>query len=319
MTRPVTPPATTAASRPANRWLQRLLLALAGLAISPVALANPEHPTQWQLNLTRGVSTLSHDVWDLHMAVFYVCIGIGVVVYGVLVYALFNFRKSKGAKAASFTHHTALEVIWTIIPVLILIGLAYPATRILVYENNTSGSQLTVKVTGIQWKWRYDYIDYMGQPVNRVGFVSMLANDSNVARQMDSSVDPWSIKSKSGVDDYLLDVNKPLVVPTHTKIRFLITAADVIHGFWVPALGWQADAIPGQIHDAWGEFDKPGTYRGQCAQLCGQDHAYMPIVIKAVPPAEFKQWLTAQENQARMDEISRTAQVAAASGAAPQG
>lgn len=319
MTRPVPPSAATAASRPVIRWLQRMLLALTGMAASSVALANPEHPSPWQLNLTRGASTLSHDVWELHMAVFYVCIGIGVVVYGALVYALFKFRKAKGAKASDFTHNSALEVIWTIIPVLILFGLAYPATRILVYENNTSDSALTVKVTGVQWKWRYDYIDYQGRPVNRVGFVSMLANDSNVARQMDSSVSPWTVKSKSGVEDYLLDVNKPLVVPTRTKIQFLITAADVIHGFWVPALGWQADAIPGQIHDAWGEFDKPGTYRGQCAQLCGQDHAYMPIVIKAVPPAEFQQWLAAQESKAHMDEISRTAQVAAASGAVPQG
>jgi cytochrome c oxidase subunit 2 len=203
--------------------------------------------------------------------------------------------------------------------VLILIGLAWPATRILVYENNTSNSVLTVKVTGVQWKWVYDYIDYQGQPVDNVGFISSLAADSNDARQMDSGISPWSIKSKHGVDDYLLDVNHPLVVPTHTKIQFLITAADVIHGFWVPALGWQADAIPGQIHDAWGQLDKPGTYRGQCAQLCGQDHAYMPIVIKAVPRAEFKQWLAAQENKSRMQDVSRTAQVAADPGAVPQG
>ena len=311
--------ATHPATRPSSHWRARMLLALAGMLVSTAALANPEHPTQWQLNLTRGVSPLSHDVWDLHMAVFYVCIGIGVVVYGAMVYAMLKFRKSKGAEAAQFTHNTKAEVIWTILPVLILIGLAWPATRILVYENNTSHSVLTVKVTGVQWKWFYEYIDYKGQPVNNVSVISMLATDSNDARQMDSGISPWSIKSKHGVDDYLLNVDHPLVVPTHTKIQFLITAADVIHGFWVPALGWQADAIPGQIHDAWGQLDKPGTYRGQCAQLCGQDHAYMPIVIKAVPRAEFQQWLVTQENKSRMQDVSRTAQVVAAPGAAPQG
>ena len=314
MTQPVIPPAQPTAFRRAVR----ALLALAGALLAVPALANPEHPSPWQLNLTRGDSGLSHDVWDLHMAVFYVCIGIGVVVYGAMVYALIRFRKSKGAKPAGFTHNTTLEVVWTVIPVLILIGLAYPATHLLVYENNTNGSQLTVKVTGIQWMWRYDYLSYLGQPVNRVGFLSKLAEDSNVARQADSGVSPWSVVSKHGVHDYLLDVTHPLVVPTHTKIQFLITAADVIHGFWVPALGWQADAIPGQIHDAWGKFDTPGTYRGQCAQLCGQDHAYMPIVIKAVPRAEFQQWLVDQENRSRMDAISRTAEVVGAP-AAPQG
>ncbi len=302
-----------------SRW-PVVLAALAALLAPLVALANPEHPTQWQLNLTRGVSGLSHDVWDLHMAVLWVCVGIGVVVYGVLVYSLFKFRKSKGAQAdTKFTHHTVLEVVWTTIPVLILIGLAYPATRLLIYENNTTGSQLTIKVTGIQWMWRYDYLSYLGQPIQKVGFVSKLAESSNVVRQMDSTTSPWSVKDKHGWDDYLLNVDHELVVPTHTKIQFVITAADVIHGFWVPALGWQADAVPGQIHDAWGKFDKPGTYRGQCAQLCGQDHAYMPIVIKAVPRAQFQQWLADQENKARMEQISRTAQLVPTGAFVPQG
>ena len=316
MTQPVLPTAQPSVSR----RVVRALLAMASVLPAFPALANPQHPSAWQINLTRGDSGLSHDVWDLHMAVFWVCVCIGIVVYGVLVYSLFKFRKSKGAKPdTGFTHHTLLEVVWTTIPVLILIGLAYPASRLLVYENNTAGSQMTVKVTGVQWLWRYDYVDYLGQPIRHVGLISKLAEDSNEARQGVPGISPWNIKSKSGVRDYLLNVTEPLVVPTHTKIQFLITSVDVIHGFWVPALGWQADAIPGQIHDAWGEFDNPGTYRGQCAQLCGQDHVYMPIVIKAVPRSEFQQWLADRESKAHMDVISRTAQVVRASETQPQG
>lgn len=275
-------------SKRQSQWV----LGLPAILFSAAAFANPG---PWQLNLTEGVSKISHQVYDLHMAVFWVCVGIGVVVYGAMAYAMLRFRKSKGAVASKFTHNTVIEVIWTTIPVLILIALAYPATRIMLNENNTQHAKLTIRVTGFQWDWRYDYIDYLGQPISKVGFISKLANNSYDASQLGSGINPWSIKTKQGDHDYLLNVTRPMVVPIHTKIRFLITGGDVMHGFWVPALGWQADANPGQIHDVWGEIDRAGVYRGQCAYLCGQGHAYMPIVIKAVTKPEFRQWLVAQE------------------------
>ena len=303
-------------------WTARISAALAlatGSAAAAGATAAIGHPVPWQLNMTEGASPLSHQVYDLHMYAFWVCVGIGVVVFGAMIIAMVRFRKSRGAVAETWTHNAKLEVIWTVVPVLILIALALPATRILINESNTGDAGLTVKVTGFQWKWRYDYVDYQGRPVSRVGFISKLAFNSDEARQLDSGINPRSIKSKTGYDDYLLNVNHPLVVPTHTKIRFVITADDVIHGWWVPALGWQADAVPGLIHDTWGEIDTPGTYRGQCAQLCGQDHAYMPIVIKAVPPDAFQGWLAAQESRARLDTAARTVQVAPVPAPAPQG
>src|SRR5699024_11113333 len=166
------------------------------------------------------------------------------------------------------------------------------------------------------WKWRYDYVDYMGKPVDKVGFMSKLSKDSNVARQLDSSASPWDVRNKDGYNDYLLDVDKPLVVPVGVKIRFLITGGDVIHSWWVPDLGWKIDAIPGIVNASWAKITKPGIYRGQCAELCGQDHGYMPIVVKAVPKAQFNQWLAAHENKATLDKASRTARAGAGATAA---
>ncbi len=291
-------------SKRQSQWVLGLLATLLAVSVSA-------QPGPWAINLTEGASQLSHHVYDLHMAVFWVCVGIGVVVYGAMAYAMLRFRKSKGAVASKFTHNTIIELIWTTVPVLILIALAYPATRIMLNENNTQHAKLTIRVTGFQWDWRYDYIDYLGQPIRKVGFISKLATNSYDASQLGSGINPWSIKTKQGEHDYLLNVTRPLVVPIHTKIRFLITSGDVIHGFWVPALGWQADANPGQIHDVWGEIDRAGVYRGQCAYLCGQGHAYMPIVIKAVTKPEFQHWLVAQEakhpTQARVAQTKTAA------------
>jgi cytochrome c oxidase subunit 2 len=206
--------------------------------------------------------------------------------------AMFRFRKSKGAVPATWSHSTKLEAIWTIIPILILIGSAWPATKLLLRMADSSGSDMTIKVTGYQWKWRYEYVDYFGKPTG-VNFVSSLESQSNRTRQVGSGLDPKAIQV-DGVPTYLLDVDKPLVLPAGVKVRFVVTADDVIHAWWVPALGWKQDAIPGIINSAWTRVDEPGVYRGQCAELCGRDHAFMPIVVKVLPKAEFEQWMTAQ-------------------------
>ncbi len=290
--------------------MRRAKSALAGLCALATgsAWANPE---PWQLNMPKGVTPTSAEVYHLHMLAFWVCVAIGVVVFGAMIIAMVRFRQSKGAVAEKWSHNTKLELVWTIVPILILVGLAWPATNILVKMADTTNSKMTVKITGYQWKWRYDYIDYQGKPVNKVGFMSKLDEDSDKTRQLDSGLSPWDVRS-NGYPSYLLDVDHPLVVPTHTKIRFMVTAGDVIHSWWVPELGFKTDAIPGIVNAAWATIEKPGIYRGQCAELCGQDHGFMPIVVKAVSPAEFQNWLAAQEDQARFDAARRTAQNTAA-------
>lgn len=282
-----------------GQWLMR---GVAGslMLVAGTVFANPE---PWDWNMPRGVTPTSHEVYQLHMLGFWACIGIGVVVFGAMFVAMYRFRHSRGAVPETWSHNTKLEVLWTVIPVLILIGLAWPATNVLVKMADTSGSELTVKITGYQWLWRYQYVEYQGAPVQDVDFVSRLAESSNKARQLDSDLDPWSVKD-NGYNSYLLNVDKPLVLPTNTKIRFAITAGDVIHSWWVPVLGWKTDAIPGTVNVSWSTILEPGIYRGQCAELCGQDHAFMPIVVKAVTPAEFQQWLATQQGQARLDETS---------------
>lgn len=286
------------------RFVARALAAAMAFGAGVVAA----NPVSWQLNMTKGVTPTSLEVYHLHMLGFWVCVGIGVVVFGAMIVAMVRFRHSKGAVAEAWSHNTRLEVIWTVIPVLILIGLAWPATNVLLKEVDTSHSALTVKVTGFQWKWRYDYIDYQGKPIDRVGFMSKLAFDSDKTRQRGSGLSPYDVKAKNGYQDYLLNVDHDLVLPTHTKIRFAITGGDVIHSWWVPDLGWKMDAIPGVVNEAWATIEKPGIYRGQCAELCGQDHGFMPIVVKAVSPAEFNQWLAARQDDAHLDRAARTAQ-----------
>ncbi|MGN6281024.1 cytochrome c oxidase subunit II [Frateuria sp.] len=258
---------------------------------SGAAWANPQ---PGQLNMTRGVSEWSPEAYFLNNVALGVCTVIGVLVFGAMFIAMFRFRKSRGAVAEKWSHNTMLEVVWTTIPVIILIVLAWMSTGGLVSFADTTGSQMTVKVTGYQWKWRYDYVEYQGKSIDGVGFMSKLDDQSNETRQLDSGLDPKSVKV-GDENTYLLNVDKPLVVPVDTKIRFVITAGDVIHSWWVPALGWKIDAIPGIVNAAWTNIKVPGTYRGQCAELCGQDHGFMPIVVKAVSKAEFAQWLAQQE------------------------
>jgi len=272
------------------------MLALLALATMPVLAADP---VRWQLNMTPGVTETSQAAYDLHMLIFYVCCVIGVIVFGAMAYAMFKFRRSKGAVAATWSHNTVAELIWTVVPVLILIVMAFPATKVLVNMATSSDAEMTVKITGYQWKWRYEYL---GTPVN---FVSSLSYDSNKARQLKSGIDPTT------VPNYLLDVDKPLVIPVDTKVRFVVTADDVIHAWWVPDFGWKQDAIPGFINDAWTKVATPGTYRGQCAELCGKDHGFMPIVVKVVPKDEYRTWLAA-ETAARTPAAATAATPAAA-------
>ena len=269
-------------------------MATAGLALATFGGAVQANPHPWQLNMERGASTWSHVPYDLNNISLWVCVVIGVLVFGAMFVAMFRFRKSRGAVAEKWAHNTVLEVVWTTIPVLILITLAYLATGGLTSWADTTGSQMTVKVTGYQWKWRYDYVDYQGKAVSKVGYMSKLDALSDKTRQLDSGMDPYAVKT-GDENTYLLDVDKPLVLPIHTKIRFVITSDDVIHSWWVPAFGWKMDAIPGLVNTAWTNINEAGTYRGQCAELCGQDHGFMPIVVKAVSQEDFAKWLAAQE------------------------
>lgn len=290
----------------------RLGIGLMAMLATGVAAAADAQP--WQLNMTPGVTAISHEVYWLHNLVLGICVVIGVLVFGAMGYAMFAFRKSKGAVAAQFSHNTLAEVIWTVIPILILIAMAWPATKTLFRMYDTTESEMTVKITGYQWMWRYEILNYKGEATT-VNFVSRLDRESDRVRQLKSGLDPASVKTGE-LNTYLLNVDKPLVLPTDTKIRFVVTADDVIHAWWVPALGWKQDAIPGIINEAWTEILEPGTYRGQCAELCGKDHGFMPIVVKAVPKAEFEQWL-ASKKPAPAAEPAPAAPEAAPADAAP--
>ena len=248
---------------------------------------------KWGLNLSKGVTPFSQDIYDLHMIVLFIVTIIGVGVFGAMFYAMYAFRKSKGAQAEAWHENHVVEAIWTIIPLFILIGIAVPATEALIKMEDVSGSEMTVKVTGYQWMWQYEYVD------SGVSMYSKIAESSNFARQRGSGVDP------SSVENYLLDVDQVVVLPVDTKIRFLTTAADVIHAWWVPALGWKRDAIPGFINESWAKIEKTGIYRGQCAELCGKDHGFMPIVIKVVEKDEFNRWVALQLEDADTRELAK--------------
>lgn len=245
----------------------------------------------YALNMPRGVTELSREFYDLHMMIFWICCAIAVLVFGIMFWSIFKFRKSRGAVAAQFHHSTRAELVWTVIPIIILIAMAVPATKSLIKMESTGDSDLTIKVTGHQWKWHYEYMD------SGIGFFSTLDKTSNAARARGSGVNPGEI------ENYLLEVDNPLVLPVGRKVRVLITANDVIHAWWVPALGWKRDAIPGYINEGWAVIDEPGTYRGQCAELCGKDHGFMPVVVKAVPEEEFTAW-TAEMAAAQAEAAS---------------
>ena len=244
------------------------------------------------LNMTPGVTDISRKIYDLHMEVFWICVGIAVVVFGWMIWSLIAFRKSKGAVAdTTLVHNTRVEIIWTALPVFILIAMAVPAARTLVAIEDTRNTELTIKVTGFQWGWNYDYLD------DGVNYFSRLDRASDAARQLLSGIDPTT------VPNYLLSVDHPLIVPAGVKVRLLITGADVIHSWWIPAFGLKKDAIPGFINELWFRVDpdKTGIYRGQCVELCGRDHGFMPIVVDVRSKADFSAWLkttAAQQKQA---------------------
>jgi len=240
---------------------------------------------EYTLNLTRGVTPVSKDVYDLHMLILSIVTVIGIGVFSVLFWSVYHHRKSKGAVAAQFHHSTKAEIIWTIIPILILVSLAIPATKTLIKMEQTADADITIKVTGSQWKWKYDYLN------EGISFFSTIDQGAYNASHKGEG-------NPKDFEHYLLDVDNPVIVPVKTKIRILTTAADVIHSWWVPALGWKRDAIPGFINDNWTYIEEPGTYRGQCAELCGKDHGFMPIVINAVSKAEYDAWVEEQKASA---------------------
>ena len=247
----------------------------------------------WELNMPVGVTELSRRIHALHMLILWVCVVIAVAVFGVMIYSIVKFRRSQGAMPANFDHSTRAEIVWTIIPIVILVAMAVPAAATLVRIEDTRNSDLTVQVTGYQWRWHYKYLE------RNVEFFSSLARASDAARQLGSGVDPNSVQN------YLLDVDHPLVVPAGKKVRILLTAGDVIHAWWVPAFGMKKDAIPGFVNELWFRADQVGIYRGQCAELCGRDHGFMPVVVDVRSEADFDSWLKTQQ------EATKTANVAA--------
>ncbi|MCY9804205.1 cytochrome c oxidase subunit II [Vibrio scophthalmi] len=257
---------------PAWLWLTLKV----GAAISAFS-ASAEEPV---LNMTQGVTQISGQVYDLHMLIFYICCAIALIVFGAMFYSIFKHRKSKGAVAAHFHESTKVEIIWTVIPIIILIAMAIPATKTLVAMEDTTQSDLTVKITGSQWKWHYSYFG------EEVEFFSLLATSQ---KQIDG------IEAKGA--HYLLEVDNPLVLPINRKIRFLMTSDDVIHSWWVPDFAVKKDTIPGFINEAWTRIDKPGVYRGQCAELCGRAHGFMPIVVHAMEEDDYDAWLSDQKVQ----------------------
>jgi cytochrome c oxidase subunit 2 len=257
--------------------LSRSMFVFLGFVLSLCSLSAHALPP---MNLPYGVTPVSHEIYDLHMAIFYICCVIGVLVFGVLMFSLIKFRKSKGAIASTTDEHLGLEILWTVIPFIILIVMAVPATKVLLKIHDTSRPDLDIKITGFQWKWKYEYLNEG---------ISFFSNLSTPQDQIQNKVkkNKW----------YLLQVDHPLVLPVHEKIRFLITANDVIHSWWVPELGVKQDAIPGYINENWATIEKPGIYRGECAELCGANHGFMPIVVKAVSKADFKKWVAEQEGK----------------------
>ena len=292
----------------------RTAAALSLSLIAPALLAQDQPPGQDQpvhqsgwglLNMTEGVTDISRDIYGLHMLILRGCVGIAVVVFSWMIWSIVKYRKSKGAVAdTTMVHNTTVEIVWTIIPVLILVSMAVPAARTLVDIEDTRNTELSIKVTAFQWGWHYEYM-VDGAPVS---FFSRLDREADAARQLGSGADVRAIPN------YLLNVDNPLVVPAGKKIRLLITSSDVIHAWWVPAFGIKKDAIPGFVNEMWFQVDadKTGLYRGQCTELCGRDHAFMPIVVDVRTPEEFDAWLKSSAAQQQAQAQTQPAATPAA-------
>jgi cytochrome c oxidase subunit 2 len=263
--------------------VSRLILGFSLWFTVPAAFA------EYGLNFQQPVTSIGHKLLDLHNMIMLICAVIFVIVFGFMFYSIFAHRKSRGHKAAQFHENTTLEVVWTIIPFVILVSMALPSTATLLEMDDTSKSDLTVKITAYQWKWKYDY------PDQDIGFFSSLATPR----------DQIANKADKG-EHYLLEVDNPIVLPVGKKVRFLVTANDVIHAWWVPQLGVKKDAIPGFINEMWTNIDEPGIYRGQCAELCGKDHGFMPIVVQAVSAEDFTRWVSLQKDKAAAESAGGT-------------
>ena len=264
-----------------QHWIGMLLLTQANWVLAQ----DPKY------NMPRGVTDISHQVYDLHMIIFYICCAIALVVFALMFWSILHHRKSKGVQPAQFHGSLKVEIIWTAIPVLILIAMAIPASKTLIAMEDTSEADLTVLVTGSQWKWHYKYLEY---PIE---FYSLLATPRDEIN---------NLATKN--DLYLRDVDKPLVLPTGKKIRFLVTSDDVIHSWWVHDFAIKKDANPGFINETWTKVDKPGIYRGQCAELCGKDHAFMPVVVDVRSPEDFDRWVAEQlelQERLKAEEAAR--------------
>lgn len=271
------------------RLVGKITTLLTLMIIAPTAFAD------MVFNLRRGITDTSQAVYELHMLILWVCVVIAIFVFGTMIVSIILHRRSRGAEPASFSHSPKAELIWTIIPVIILVWMAIPAAKTLVVMEDFRDSEMTIKITGYQWKWHYAYLG------TEVDFFSTLARSSNIARQVNSGIDPFS------VENYLLEVDNPLVVPVDTKIRLLVTANDVIHSWWVPSFAIKKDAVPGFINEMWFKANETGTYRGQCAELCGRGHGFMPIVVDVMSKDDYTAWIdarTAGQNVAMVESTS---------------
>ena len=271
-----------------KRILFKAVTMLTALMTAPVFAETKDQIEQYQLNMTKGVTDISAGVYDMHMLMFIICVVIGAGVFITMFISMYFHRKSRGAKPANFHENVKVEIAWTVIPFVILIAMAIPAMNLLIDMEDASEPDVSILVTGSQWKWHYKYMD------SDVEFYSKLATQ------------PEQISGKIPKgENYLLEVDRPLVIPTGKKVRFLITSDDVIHSWWVPDFGFKQDANPGFINDAWTNVNEPGVYRGQCAELCGKDHGFMPIVVIAKDPADYDKWISEQvaiQQQAKQEE-----------------
>ncbi|WP_426119840.1 cytochrome c oxidase subunit II [Pseudomonas sp. DSP3-2-2] len=242
----------------------------------------------WTVNMAPGATETSSAIFDLHMTIFWICVVIGVVVFAAMFWSIIVHRRSTGQQAAHFHENTKVEIMWTIVPLLILVVMAIPATKTLIKMYDSSESDIDIQITGYQWKWHYKYL---GQDVE---FFSNLTTTTNQIHNRDDKG-----------EHYLLEVDEPLVLPVGEKVRFLVTGADVIHSWWVPAFAVKRDAIPGFVNEAWTRIEKPGIYRGQCTELCGKDHGFMPIVVEAKSKADYETWLAGRkEESAKLKELT---------------
>ena len=253
-----------------------------------LVFAAPMHADWFALNMTRGVTDISNEVFELHMLIFWICVVIGVVVFSVMFYSMYAHTKKKNPVAASFHENHKLEIAWTIVPFLILIAMAVPASKTLVKIYDDEAGDVNIQVTGYQWKWQYNYLE------DDISFFSNLSTDMDEINNL----------VPKG-EHYLQEVDEMVVIPAGKKVRFLITANDVIHSWWMPAFAIKQDAIPGFVNTAWTKVDKPGVYRGKCTELCGKNHGFMPIVVKVVEQEEYNQWVDEKKQAAiKMAELT---------------